>query len=129
MARRKFRYCAPSRFRRSKLKNFYFSLQDLQLKTVRVTIYALRWVFFLIFVFIAVGIIALFLTGGQNYVQIIIGYSIAGFFTFFMGYFGWILAQGMIELVTGDVGEDEISRGLSYYLKRKNKKYKYRHRQ
>ncbi|RLF32809.1 MAG: hypothetical protein DRM98_03280, partial [Thermoplasmata archaeon] len=86
----------------------------------------LRWVFFLIFVFIAVGIIALFLTGGQNYVQIIVGYSIAGFFTFFMGYFGWILAQGMIELLTGDIGDEEIARGFSYYLKKRSKKYKYR---
>ncbi|RLF64019.1 MAG: hypothetical protein DRN33_03000 [Thermoplasmata archaeon] len=126
MTRRKLRYYNPSRFRRSRFKNFYFSLQDFQLKTVRVTIYALRWVFFLIFVFIAVGIIALFLTGGQNYVQIIVGYSIAGFFTFFMGYFGWILAQGMIELLTGDIGDDEIARGFSYYLKKRSKKYKYR---
>lgn len=125
MARRKFRYYSPSRFRRSRFKNFYFTLQDIPLKTMRVTLYALRWFFFLIFIFIITGILVLFLTGGQNYVQIIIGYSIAGFFTFFMGYFGWILAQGMIEIITGDRGEEEITRGFSYYLKKKNKKYKY----
>jgi hypothetical protein len=96
--------------------------EDLPIKTIRVTLYALRWVFLLIFLFIIMGIIALFLTGGQNYVQLIIGYSLAGFFTFFMGYFGWILAQGMIEMISGK--EDNVIKGFSYYLK-KHKKYKH----
>jgi len=95
------------------------SLEDLPLKTMRVTIYALRWVFLLIFLFIIVGIFVLFITGGQSYVQIILGYSIAGFFTFFMGYFGWILAQGMIDIISGNKIKEE--RSLSYYLKKQNK--------
>jgi len=70
---------------------------EIPLKTVRVTIYALRWIFLLIFLFISIGIFVLFITGGQNYIQIILGYSITGFFTFFMGYFGWILAQGIVK--------------------------------
>ena len=123
MVRRKYRYCTPSRFRRSKFSSFYFSLQDIPLKTMKVTLYALRWIFLLIFIFISVGIFALFLTGGQNYVKIILGYSIAGFFTFFMGYFGLILAQGMIEMITGK--EDDDTPGLSYYLRRRSSKYKY----
>ena len=98
------------------------TLQDLPLKTMRVTIYALRWVFLLIFLFIIVGIFVLFITGGESYVQIILGYSIAGFFTFFMGYFGWLLAQGMIEMITGTKAKDE--HGLSYFL-RKHNKYKH----
>ena len=88
---------------------------------MKITLYALRWVFLLIFIVIIVGIIALFLSGVQTYIQIILGYSIAGFFTFFMGYFGWILAQGMIEMITGKDNED--TSGLSYYLKRKSSKY------
>jgi hypothetical protein len=97
-------------------------LQDLPLKTIKVTIHALRWVFLLIFLFITVGIFVLFLTGGDNYFQIIIGYSIAGFFTFFMGYFGWLLAQGIIEMITGK--HHKTDHHVSYYFRR-HKKYKY----
>ncbi len=96
--------------------------EDLPLKTMKVTIHALRWVFLLIFLFITIGICVLFITGGDNYVQIILGYSIAGFFTFFMGYFGWILAQGIIEMITGKNSKNEHS--ILYYF-RKNKKYKF----
>jgi len=103
--------------------------EDLPMKTMKMTIHALRWIFMLIFLFITVGIFVLFVTGGQDYIQIILGYSIAGFFTFFMGYFGWILAQGIIEMITGK--EDQEGFGTSYYLNKKNlnkknkKKYKF----
>jgi hypothetical protein len=86
---------------------------------MKVTIYALRWIFLLIFLFIIIGIFVLFLTGGQNYLQVILGYSITGFFTFFMGYFGWILAQGIIEMITGKEPREE--RTFSYYFTKKNK--------
>ncbi|MEE8565045.1 MAG: hypothetical protein V3S79_01525 [Candidatus Thermoplasmatota archaeon] len=95
---------------------------EIPLKTVRVTIYALRWIFLLIFLFISIGIFVLFITGGQNYIQIILGYSITGFFTFFMGYFGWILAQGIIEIMTGKEPKEE--RSFSYYFSKK-KKYRF----
>lgn len=110
------RFCQNNR---SKFIDKKIQFQDLPLKTMKVTIHALRWVFLLIFLFITVGIFVLFLTGGDNYVQIIIGYSIAGFFTFFMGYFGWLLAQGMIEMITGK--NKKIERGISYYFRRHNK--------
>ena len=64
---------------------------DLPLKTMKVTIYALRWVFLLIFLFIIVGIFVLFLTGGDNYIQIILGYSIAGFLHFL-----WVISVGFL---------------------------------
>ena len=79
--------------------------EELPFKTMQVTIYALRWIFLLVFLFISIGIFALFLTGGQNNVQNIIGYSITGFFTFFMGYFGWILAQNIVEMMVGREGK------------------------
>jgi len=94
-------------------------LQDLPMKTMKVTIYALRWVFLLIFMLITVGIFTLFITGGQDYIQMILGYSITGFFTFFMGYFGWLLAQGIIEMITGKKAKTEQS--STYYFKRNNK--------
>jgi len=94
-------------------------LQDLPLKTLRVTIYALKWVFLLIFLFITVGILALLVTGGAENVQMIFTYSITGFFTFFMGYFGWLLAQGMIEMIAGN--KDKLEHRISYYVKKHNK--------
>lgn len=95
------------------------SLEDLPLKTLQVTIYALKWVFLLIFLYIIVGILALLVTGGTENVQMILTYSITGFFTFFMGYFGWLLAQTMIEMITGN--KEKIEHGLSYYLRKHNK--------
>jgi len=92
---------------------------DIPLKTVKVTISALRWIFLLIFLFIGIGIFVLFITGGQNYFLIILGYSITGFFTFFMGYFGWIFAQGIIEIMTGK--ESKVERTFSYYFSKKKK--------
>lgn len=104
----------------SRLFDKKISLEEIPSKTVKITIHALRWVFLLIFLFITIGIFVLFLTGGQNYVQVILGYSITGFFTFFMGYFGWILAQGIIEMITGK--EDGISdKGYSYYVRKYKK--------
>jgi hypothetical protein len=97
-------------------------LEDIPRKTMKVTVYALRWVFFLIFLFIIIGILALFFTGGENHIQNIIGYSITGFFTFFMGYFGWLLAQGVIDTISGN--NEEAPTGISYYIK-KRKKHRY----
>ena len=104
----------------SKLFDKKISLEEIPSKTVKFTVHALRYVFLLIFLFITIGIFVLFFSGGQNYIQAILGYSITGFFTFFMGYFGWILAQGIIEMITGK--EDNIStKGYSYYLKKYKK--------
>lgn len=112
-----------SRYKLTKTSDKKISLEDIPKKTMMVTVYALRWFFFLIFLFITIGIIALFLTGGENYVQMILTYSITGFFTFFMGYFGWILAQGVIDTVSGK--DDLPKKHTSFYIN-KNKKIKYR---
>ena len=103
----------------SKFMDKKIPIEDLPMKTMKVTIHALRWIFLLIFLFMTIGIFVLFITGGVKYVQIILGYSIAGFFTFFMGYFGWILAQGIIEMITGK--EETEEHAFSYYVKKKNK--------
>ena len=116
MPRRRINQRNLSRFMDRKLP-----FEDLPLKTMKVTIYALRWVFLLIFLLITMGILALFLTGGEDYIQMILGWSLAGFFTFFMGYFGWILAQGMIEMITGGKKE-KAEHGLFYF--KKNRRYK-----
>ena len=97
-------------------------IEDLSMKTMKVTIHALRWIFLMIFIFITIGIFALLITGGQTYIQQIIGFGITGFFTFFMGYFGWILAQGIIEMIVGKEEKDEHA--FSFYVRKKNR-YKF----
>jgi len=111
-----------NQFHLSKRNDLRMHIEDLPKKTMKVTIYALRGVFFLIFLFIILGILILFFTGGENYIQQILGFGIAGFFTFFMGYFGWILAQGIIDMITGEKSKDE--HGLLYFYN-KHKKHKY----
>ena len=118
MARRKLSQRNLSKF----MDNKKISLSDIPTKTMRVTIHALRWVFLLIFIFMTIGIFALFLSGGENHLQNILGYSITGFFTFFMGYFGWILAQGTIEMLTG---KEEKQQQELFYYRRRDKKNKY----
>ena len=86
---------------------------------LKVTVYALRWIFLLIFLYIISTILILTIQGGTESVVNIVTWSVTGFFTFFMGYFGWILAQGMIEMITGD--KEKIERNLSYYLGRRKR--------
>ena len=114
--KRNYQYKQPSP---SKFIDVKIPLEDIPFKTMKVTMHALRWIFLMIFLFISVGILVLFATGGQEYLQVILGYSITGFFTFFMGYFGWLLAQGIIEMITGKETKDEKS--FSYYFSGKNK--------
>jgi hypothetical protein len=95
------------------------SFEEIPLKTMKVTIHALRWVFLLIFLFISAGIFALLVTGGEENVQMIVSYSITGFFTFFMGYFGWMFAQSIMELIAGNKEKGEA--GISYYVRKKTK--------
>lgn len=118
MPRRKISQRNLSRLRQRKIP-----FEDLPLKTMKVTIYALRWVFLLLFLLITMGILALFLTGGEDYIQMILGWSLAGFFTFFMGYFGWILAQGMIEMIAGKKEKSEHS--IFYFRKNRSTRFKY----
>ena len=104
----------------SQFKYKKIPLEEIPFKTIKVTLHALKWIFLIIFLFITIGKFVLFLTGGEYYVQIILGYSIAGFFTFFMGYFGWTLAVSIMEMISGKEYQNE-ERGLSYYARRKNK--------
>lgn len=101
-----------------KFFNKKIPFEDIPIKTVKITLHALRWIFLLIFLFITIGIFILFISGGESYIQAILGYSITGFFTFFMGYFGWILAQSVINIL---VGKDNKEHSLSYYVNKKDK--------
>jgi hypothetical protein len=94
------------------------SLKFIPKKTI-ITLYALRWVFFFIFLFLIAGIISVFLID-RIYTQMILTYSITGFFTFFTGYFGWIFARGVINTLSKN--EDKLKNGnklkkaISYHI-------------
>lgn len=61
----------------------------------------LQWILVLIVFYIAAGVIIVMIQEGTELLRNIVVYSIIGFFTFFMGYIGWILARDVLEIVTG----------------------------
>lgn len=62
---------------------------------------ALRWILVLIFVYLAAGTAIVMIQDGTESLKNIVIYSIIGFFTFFMGYLGWILARDVLMIVFG----------------------------
>ena len=60
----------------------------------------LQWIMLLIFIYFAAGAIIIMIQEGTELLKNIIVYSIIGFFTFFMGCIGWILAREVLEIVT-----------------------------
>jgi len=62
---------------------------------------ALQWILLLIFIYLAAGTVIVMIQEGTELLRNIVIYSIIGFFTFFMGYIGWILAQDVLEIVSG----------------------------
>ncbi|MBP1662548.1 MAG: hypothetical protein H6P94_797 [Thermoplasmatales archaeon] len=67
----------------------------------------LRWILPLIFVYIVIGMVVVMVQEGTEPLKNIIIYSIMGFFTFFMGYLGWILAQDVLDIVAGKKNHNE----------------------
>lgn len=76
-------------------------LEELPTATIKLTVRMLKWIFVLIFVYIAASIVFLIFQGGSEQLRNIIVYSVIGFFTFFMGYFGWMFARSVSEIVGG----------------------------
>jgi hypothetical protein len=65
------------------------------------TMNALRWILLLVFIYLAAGTIVVMIQDGTETLKNIVIYSIMGFFTFFMGYLGWILASDVLVIVSG----------------------------
>jgi hypothetical protein len=65
------------------------------------TLSALRWFLLLVLIYLAAGITVVMIQDGTEILKNIIIYSIMGFFTFFMGYLGWILARDVLDIVSG----------------------------
>jgi hypothetical protein len=64
------------------------------------TMNALQWILVLIFLYLAAGTLIMMIQDGTESLKNIVIYSIIGFFTFFMGYLGWILARDFLEVVS-----------------------------
>jgi hypothetical protein len=62
---------------------------------------ALQWILLLIFIYFAAGAVIIMIQEGTELLKNIVVYSIIGFFTFFMGCIGWILARDVFEIVAG----------------------------
>jgi hypothetical protein len=71
------------------------------LRSLRFSMNALRWIILLIFIYLAAGTAIVMIQDGMESLKNILVYSIIGFFTFFMGYLGWILARDVFEVVSG----------------------------
>ena len=65
------------------------------------TMNALRWILLLIFIYLAACTVIVMIQEGTELLRNVVVYSIIGFFTFFMGYIGWILARDVLEIVSG----------------------------
>ncbi len=81
-------------------------MEYLPTKTVAVTIYALRWVLFLVLVYIILSTTVMLFTESYAFLQQIVTLSIGGFFGFFMGYFGWLFAQQITSWLGGKKEKD-----------------------
>ena len=82
-------------------RNKKIGLEELPFTTIKVTLRMLKWIFVLIFIYIAISIVFLIVQGGDEQIRNIVVYSVSGFFTFFMGYFGWMFARSVSEIVSG----------------------------
>ena len=70
------------------------------MKGLNTSMSALRWIILVIVVYLAAGTAIVIFQDGTESLKNIVVYSIIGFFTFFMGYIGWILARDVLELVS-----------------------------
>jgi len=67
--------------------------KKIQETTLQTTVSFLRWIFFLIFLYIGFTIIYGLWLDGMDFINSVMTFSVSGFFAFFMGYFGWRLAE------------------------------------
>ncbi len=64
--------------------------------TVRFSFKSLRWIILVLFLYLVIGT-AMMVEDGTDAMRTIVIYSVMGFATFFMAYFGWIVARDILE--------------------------------
>jgi hypothetical protein len=67
--------------------------------TVRFTFKSLRWIIVVLFLYLVIGTVMM-IEDGTDAMRTIIVYSVMGFATFFMAYFGWIVARDVLEQIS-----------------------------
>ena len=67
--------------------------------TVRFTFKSLRWIIVVLFLYLVIGT-AMMVEDGTGAMKTIVIYSVMGFATFFMAYFGWIVARDVLEQIS-----------------------------
>jgi hypothetical protein len=67
--------------------------------TVRFTFKSLRWIILVLFLYLVIGT-ALMIEDGTDTMRTIVIYSVMAFATFFMAYFGWIVARDVLEQIS-----------------------------
>lgn len=76
---------------------------------LKVSTNTLRWMFVIVFVYLIIGIVVfLLMQQGSQSIRDVVVYSIMGFVTFFMGYFGWRVAQVLRETIVSKRPKDDF---------------------
>lgn len=65
--------------------------------TIKITKHFVRWVFFLLVIYISGVTVYGYIVSGSEFLTSIITLSVGGFWAFFFGYFGWRLGQSIEE--------------------------------
>lgn len=73
----------------------HYKEKKIPFATIGVKFRTLLLIFCFILLYIFISVLLLLLQTGNGFITNIVIYSITGFFTFFMGYFGWILAKNI----------------------------------
>ena len=92
-------------------KHIFFEIPT---KTITITMYAIRWFLFLILIYIVISVGMMFFTQSFEFLKQIVTLSLGGFFGFFMGYFGWLLAQQITMWLSGKKKEKEFFENLRF---------------
>lgn len=114
--RKKVKLVKPVRvkFKKEK-KTFSDFLYKIPTKTLAITTYAVRWLLFLILVYVIISVSVMFFTKSYEFLQQIVTLSLGGFFGFFMGYFGWFFAHQLTTWLKGKKKEKEIFDNLDFF--------------
>jgi DNA-binding transcriptional regulator YhcF (GntR family) len=71
--------------------------------TIKVTGHALRYILAIVIVYLIISMLWLIYTKREEFLMSIVLWSIGGFWAFFMGYYGWMLAQQIHESMTNRI--------------------------
>lgn len=83
--------------------------KDISTKTFVIASHAFRLLLLVVLVYIVTSTLIMFLTQSFSFLRQVVTLSIGGFFGFFMGYFGWVLAHKLTRWLSGKEREDFFS--------------------